>query len=197
MQNVPNIVRERLKVSSQPVHHLGADMLTAFADVPCPRLNETSFWNTCRSARNAARLLPSPCLRQESPLTVASPSRGWLTWPTLRSGICGGRDRGNRFFRCLRYQRQSNTAIATNRVPPPTVSDAEPEISPYPLCLCRRLRWGRIPSALNATLATSEVSPSEVPASKKALPRANESAYARGEGTARRERGRSWLARRP
>jgi Photosynthesis system II assembly factor YCF48/Putative zinc-finger len=177
MQNVPNIVRGRLKVSSQPVHHLGADMLTAFAERSLPTLERDIVLEHLSQCAECREIVALALPEQESPLTVASPSRGWLTWPTLRWGFAAAGIAVIVSFGVLRYQRQSNTAIATNRVPPPTVSDAEPENKPVPAVSVPAASLGQDSSALNATLATSEVSPSEVPASKKALPRANESAY--------------------
>jgi hypothetical protein len=185
MQNVPNIVRERLKVLSQPVHHMDSDMLTAFAERSLPTVERDivlEHLSQCAECREVVALaLPE----QESPSAVIRPAHGWFSWPTLRWGFAAAGIAVIVSFGVLRYNRQSNSAVATNRVPPEMASDAVPENKPAPPVSVPAASLRQDSSALNATLATSEVSPTEVPASKKASPRADESAYAKLPTTGR------------
>ncbi len=87
MQNVPNIVRERLKVAT-PVSHPDADTLTAFSERLLPeaeRARILAHLAHCGDCREVVALaLPETETLQ--PVLGNSGSR-WLAWPTLRWGF--------------------------------------------------------------------------------------------------------------
>jgi len=85
MQNVPKIVRERLRTAAPTVGHLDANVLTAFAERSLPKTERTVVLEhlaRCGDCRDVLALaLPEPEAKQ----TVFVPARGgWLTWPTFR-----------------------------------------------------------------------------------------------------------------
>jgi hypothetical protein len=88
MQNVPQIVRERLKATPPAVNHPDADALTAFAERSLPdgeRALVLEHLARCGDCRDIVALaLPEVDAAQ----AVTIPARGgWLTWPALRWGF--------------------------------------------------------------------------------------------------------------
>jgi hypothetical protein len=89
MQNVPQIVRDRLKAAPPAVNHPDADVLTAFAERSLPALERDSALEhlaRCGECREIVALsLPAT---EEAAAAVAIPTRGgWLAWPTFRWGF--------------------------------------------------------------------------------------------------------------
>src|SRR5260370_12437755 len=93
MQNVPKIVRQRLKAATPAINHPDADVLTAFAECSLPELERAvvlEHMARCSDCRDIVALaLPAMepvetgVGRYPSPST--SPSiGGWLTLPALR-----------------------------------------------------------------------------------------------------------------
>ena len=84
MQNVPNIVRDRLKVAS-PVSHPDADTLTAFSErllAEAERDAVVEHLARCGECREIVALaLPESETLQP---VLAPPGSRWLAWPTLR-----------------------------------------------------------------------------------------------------------------
>ena len=84
MQNVPNIVRDRLRVAT-PVSHPDADTLTAFSErllADAERAAVVEHLAQCGECREVVALaLPET---ETFPPTLPSPGSRWLTWPTLR-----------------------------------------------------------------------------------------------------------------
>src|SRR5579864_7819321 len=88
MQNVPQIVRERLRAAPPAVNHPDADALTAFAERSLPdgeRAVVLEHLARCGDCRDIVALaLPEV----DAPRAVPVPARsGWLTWPALRWGF--------------------------------------------------------------------------------------------------------------
>jgi hypothetical protein len=88
MQDVPNIVRERLKASTSASGHIDADVLTAFAEkslLARERAVVLEHLARCGECRDVLALaLPET----EAVASSALPARsGWLTWPALRWGF--------------------------------------------------------------------------------------------------------------
>ncbi len=84
MQNVPNIVRDRLKVAT-PVSHPDADTLTAFSERLLPKAEHTRILEhlaRCGECREVVALA-LPAIETVQPVLGSSGSR-WLAWPTLR-----------------------------------------------------------------------------------------------------------------
>jgi hypothetical protein len=88
MQNVPNIVRERLQAAVSPVNHPDADVLTAFAERSLSdreRAGVLEHLARCTDCRDVVVLaLPA----REELATVVRPSLiRWFTLPALRWGF--------------------------------------------------------------------------------------------------------------
>ena len=88
MQNVPKIVRERLKAAMPAVAHPDANVLSAFVERSLPERERglvIEHLARCGECRDVVALaLPEPEAMQT--VFVPAPSR-WLTWPVLRWGF--------------------------------------------------------------------------------------------------------------
>jgi Carboxypeptidase regulatory-like domain/Photosynthesis system II assembly factor YCF48 len=113
MQDVPKIVRERLKVVAPAVNHPDADVLTAFAErslLEKERAVVLEHLARCGDCRDIVALaLPAA----EPIQAVVRPSPGgWLTWPVLRWGFVAAAIVAVASFGLLQYQRRpANTAV--------------------------------------------------------------------------------------
>ena len=85
MQNVPKIVRERLRAATPAVDHPDADVLTAFAERSLPKREQgvvLEHLARCGDCRDIVALaLPAT---EPVEAVVNRSSSGWLTWPALR-----------------------------------------------------------------------------------------------------------------
>jgi hypothetical protein len=106
MQNVPNIVRDRLRAATPAVNHPDADVLTAFAERSLPGLERTIVLEhlaRCGDCRDIVALaLPATEPLQANALH--SP-RAWITWPAVRWGFVAAGVVAIASFGVLRYQR--------------------------------------------------------------------------------------------
>lgn len=88
MQNVPKVVRERLKAATSAAQHPDANALTAFAEQLLPERERARVFDhlaSCGDCRDIVALaLPAT---QSVEVATKSPARGWLTWPVLRWGL--------------------------------------------------------------------------------------------------------------
>ncbi len=85
MQNLPKIVRERLRAATPAVDHPDADVLTAFAERSLPKREQgvvLEHLARCGDCRDIVAL----ALPQTEPVEAVAnrSSSGWLTWPALR-----------------------------------------------------------------------------------------------------------------
>jgi Photosynthesis system II assembly factor YCF48 len=106
MQDVPKIVRERLKVAMPAAQHPDADALTAFAERSLPQreralvLDHLARCSDCRDI--VAFALPAT----ERVETIGRPpAREWLIWPTLRWGFVAAGVVAIASLGIVRYQR--------------------------------------------------------------------------------------------
>jgi len=124
MQNVPKIVRERLKAGTPTGHHPDADVLTAFAECSLPEgeravvLQHLARCGDCRDV--LALALPEPEVAQP----VIAPARGgWLTWPALRWGFVAAGGVAIVSIGILQYQRHlTSTATIAKEAKPEAVA---------------------------------------------------------------------------
>jgi len=112
MQNVPKIVRERLKAAVPAVNHPDADVLTAFAERSLPELERAvviEHMARCGDCRDIVALaLPATESVQE--VIIAAPI-GWLTWPALRWGFVAAGVIAIASLGILQYQRHSQSSM--------------------------------------------------------------------------------------
>jgi hypothetical protein len=110
MQNVPKIVRERLKAAAPAANHPDADALTAFAERSLPErerdvvLEHLARCGDCRDI--VALALPAT----ESVATTLRPApREWLAWPSLRWGVVAAGVVAIVSLGIVQYQRRPQT----------------------------------------------------------------------------------------
>ena len=130
MQNVPKIVRERLKAVAPAVNHPNADVLTAFAEQSLPdreRAGVLDHLARCGDCRDIVALaLPAT---EPVQTTVRPASGGWLTWPTLRWGFVAAGVVAIAAFGLLEYQQRPATMAAKQRSQSVEVAANEPKKS--------------------------------------------------------------------
>jgi hypothetical protein len=135
MQNVPKIVRERLKAAVPAVNHPDAEVLTAFAERSLPELERAvvlEHMARCGDCRDIVALaLPATESVQE--VIIAAPS-GWLTWPALRWGFVAAGVIAIASLGILQYQRHSQPSMMAYKVSAPDAAGkvAKNESLPLP-----------------------------------------------------------------
>ena len=139
MENVPKIVRERLRAATPAVNHPDADLLTAFAEHSLPEierdvvLEHLARCGDCRGIVALALPAMEPAERAMKP----SPT-GWLTWPALRWAFVAAGVVIIASVGILRYQQRfgAGTMSASNKAPVPqaVTTDAKdrPSATPAP-----------------------------------------------------------------
>ncbi len=128
MQDVPKIVRERLKVATPAVNHPDADVLTAFSEQSLPDLERDIVLEhlaRCGECREVVALaLPDT----EAVQTVLRPAPGrWLAWPALRWGFVSAGIILVASLAVVLYQRQTRPATMAYQAAAPSVMSSEPE----------------------------------------------------------------------
>jgi hypothetical protein len=105
MQNVPKIVRERLKATTPATEHPDVNALTAFAERVLPERERALVFDhlaRCGDCRDIVAL----ALPATEPIEVAAkPARGWLTWPALRWGLVAAGVMAIASLGIVQYQR--------------------------------------------------------------------------------------------
>ncbi len=134
MQNVPKIVRERLKVATPAVNHPDADVLTAFSEQSLPDLERAIVLEHlahCGECRDIVALaLPAA----DSVQTVVSPApAGWLAWPTLRWGFVAAGIIVIASVGVLQYQRRAHPSLMAYKATVPTDAGTEARNQPQPV----------------------------------------------------------------
>ena len=88
MENIPKIVRERLRVATVAVDHPDADMLTAFAERALPEAERATVLGhlaRCGECREIVALALPPLEAAAMPVALSRTRR--FTWPALRWGF--------------------------------------------------------------------------------------------------------------
>ncbi len=133
MQNVPNIVRERLRAAQPAINHPDADVLTAFAEHSLQDRERSVVLDhlaRCGDCRDIVALA-LPATESLQAVVTPSPSR-WLTWPALRWGLVAAGIVALGSFGILQYQRRlqpATTARALQQPSPVQVATNEPRKS--------------------------------------------------------------------
>jgi hypothetical protein len=120
MQQIPKIVRERLRATSVS-HHPDAGLLTAFSERSLPDLERgvvLEHLARCAECRDVVALsLPE--------IEVAAPAvqvrSGWMSWPTLRWGFVAAGTLAVALFGTLEYQRSGRPEAMIAGHPRPEV----------------------------------------------------------------------------
>lgn len=87
MQNVPNIVRERLKRTATSSSHPDANVLTAFAEHSLPEAERALVLDHLARCGDCREIIAVALPASESAQRVVQPApRSWLAWPVLRWG---------------------------------------------------------------------------------------------------------------
>ena len=133
MENVPQIVSQRLKAAPPAINHPDADVLTAFTEQALPERERAQVLDhlaRCVDCRDVVALaLPA----SESVEPIVSPSRsGWLTWPTLRWGFAAAGVIVIASLGILQYQRHLQPGMMAYKesAPQATVKVAKNEPVP-------------------------------------------------------------------
>jgi hypothetical protein len=133
MQNVPKIVRERLKAATPAAQHPDANALAAFAERLLPERERALVFDhlaRCGDCRDiVAWALPAT-----EPIEVAakSPARGWLTWPVLRWGLVAAGVMAIASLGIVQYQRGAQSRDMASKTPA-QVEVAAKEVKNEPL----------------------------------------------------------------
>jgi hypothetical protein len=129
MQNVPKIVRERLKTATPAVNHPDADALTAFAEHSLAGLERDLVLEhlaRCGDCREVVALaLPATEPVQTVVSPSSSPSGGWLTWPALRWAFVAAGLVAIASFGILQYQKSMHPTMVANRFAAPQAATTE------------------------------------------------------------------------
>ena len=117
MQNVPNIVRQRLKAETSATDHPDANVLSAFAEQALSDGERSAVLDhlaRCIECRDVLALaLPATEIIQ--PAVKPSPTR-WLTWPALRWGLVAAGVAVIATFGVMQYQRNARPQAQFARV---------------------------------------------------------------------------------
>ena len=88
MQDVPQIVRERLRAVPPAVDHPDADALTAFAERSLPDGERAVVLEHLARCGNCRDIVALALPEVDAAQALTTPARtGWLTWPALRWGF--------------------------------------------------------------------------------------------------------------
>ena len=122
MQNMPQIVRQRLRQGIPAVNHPDADVLTAFSERLLPDLERdivVAHLAACGDCREIVALaLPA----QEEAQVVIAPSRGWLRWPAVRWGFVAAGVAAIVALGVVRTRHQESRMVAYKAAEPETVT---------------------------------------------------------------------------
>jgi Carboxypeptidase regulatory-like domain/Putative zinc-finger len=129
MQNVPKIVRERLKAVAPAVNHPDADLLTAFAERSLPDRERNVVLEHLARCGDCRDIVALALPESEPVQTVLRPSPGgWLTWPSLRWGFVAAGVLAIASFSILQLQRHSQpTTVALKQPAGPEMAANEPK----------------------------------------------------------------------
>jgi len=118
MQNVPKIVRERLKAATPPAHHPDANVLTAFTERSLgedERGTVLDHLARCGDCRDIVALALPASDAIATPVRV--PASGWLTWPALRWGLAAAGVVAIAALGIVQYQRRTENVASKSPAP--------------------------------------------------------------------------------
>src|SRR5947209_7264011 len=156
MDNVPNIVRERLKAAKTAMPHPDADVLTAFSEQSLSdgeRVQVLDHLARCRDCRDILALA-LPEIDAAKPVLHPS-SESWFAWPVLRWGFVAAGILLVASIGVLQYRKHSSSETIAYQSRP--VSVAAPQ---------------------NKQEKTQQEQPIPQPSEKKAIPAASAPALA-------------------
>jgi hypothetical protein len=120
MQNVPKIVRERLKAATPVVNHPDADALTAFAEHSLLALERDVVLEHLARCGNCRDIVALALPATEPVQSDLSPSpSGWLTWPALRWGFVAAGIVAVASFGILQYQKSPRSTMMADKASTP------------------------------------------------------------------------------
>jgi len=174
MQNVPKIVRERLRAATPAFNHPDADALTAFAEHSLAVVERDVVLEhlaRCGDCRDIVALA-LPLVGPEPVERLVKPSpTGWLTWPALRwvfvaAGVVVIASVG-----IVRYEArlESGTSSAASKAPAPQAEITEAKNQP-PVAAPPAEQREKIQAPATPALADSMVANNAVVADKKSVP---------------------------
>jgi hypothetical protein len=111
MQNVPQIVRERLRAAVPAGNHPDADVLTAFAERSLPDLERAGVLEHLARCGNCRDIVALALPATEAVQVVATPRSGRLTWPALRWGFVAAGIVAVASVGIVEFQRQSRQTM--------------------------------------------------------------------------------------
>jgi hypothetical protein len=127
MQEVPKIVRERLKTTAV-ANHPDADVLTAFSERSLAEVDRAivlEHLGLCAECREIV-VLALPAEEQASMEMSLSPSHGWLAWPTLRWAFVAAGVVIVSLVGIEQYRQHARSETAVNQPPANFVSTPAP-----------------------------------------------------------------------
>lgn len=133
MQNVPKIVRDRLKAAAPAVDHPDADALAAFAErslLEKERAIVLEHLARCGDCRDIVALALPASEPVEAAIRLAR--SGWLTWPALRWGFVAAGVVAIASFGLLQYQRRPAMTAVKQQSTSVEVAANEPKKSVTP-----------------------------------------------------------------
>src|SRR5579859_6813380 len=135
MENVPKIVRERLRVVTVAVEHPDADVLTAFAERALPEAERATVLGhlaRCGECREIVALALPPLEATARPVALTRSRR--FTWPALRWGfaLAGVAVIASLGGVQLQRRSQSSSPIMAYKAAQPTAKEARNQ-TPHPI----------------------------------------------------------------
>ena len=130
MQDVPKIVRERLKVATPALNHPDADMLTAFSERSLPEVERDIVIEHLARCGECREIVALALPETEALETVVRPAAsGWFAWPVLRWGFVSAGIVLVAWLGVVLYQRQTHSATVAYRATVPAVTSTAPQDS--------------------------------------------------------------------
>jgi hypothetical protein len=121
MQEVPKIVRARLRTATAAVNHPDADVLTAFSEQSLGDADRSIVLEhlaRCGECRDVVALaLPEMEAAQVMVRPTADSSRGWLAWPAMRWAFVAAGILAIASFGVVRYEKLMRPATAYENLP--------------------------------------------------------------------------------
>ena len=135
MENVPQIVSQRLKAAPPAVNHPDAAVLTAFTEQSLPERERAQVLEHLAHCVDCRDVLAFALPASESVEPIVRSTRsGWLTWPTLRWGFAAAGVIVIALLGILQYQQHLQPGMTASKesAPPAAVKVAKNEPVPAP-----------------------------------------------------------------